>query len=78
MNNGGNDCPADYSGNIFTGDSSEDTNLNQCDNSNLYTSCVANFSSRYTNGTNAGTFNLNLNNATSNSNANIGSHVMYV
>lgn len=38
---------------------------------------VANVSGNWNNGSNTGLFHLNLNNATSNSNSNIGSHLMF-
>ena len=49
----------------------------QKDYTNLYTSCVTNFGSNWNNATNAGTFLLNVNNATSNSNANITAHLLF-
>lgn len=47
------------------------------DNSNLYTSCVAKFGGNYSNGDNTGVFNFNVNNTSSNSNANIGGHLLF-
>lgn len=49
-------------------------NLYWADNANLYTSCVLNFGGNWTNDLNAGPFNLNANNAASNSNSNVGTH----
>lgn len=49
----------------------------QKDYTNLYTSCVTYFGSNWNNATNAGTFLLNVNNATSNSNANITAHLLF-
>ena len=49
----------------------------QKDYTNLYTSCVAKFGSNWNNTSNAGTFHLNVNNATSNSNTNITAHLLF-
>lgn len=49
----------------------------QKDYTNLYTSCVTYFGSNWNNATNAGTFLLNVNNATANSNANITAHLLF-
>ena len=49
----------------------------QKDYTNLYTSCVTYFGSNWNNTSNAGTFHLNVNNATSNSNANITGHLLF-
>lgn len=45
------------------------------DNSNLYSDCVLKFSSHWNNGDNCSPFNLNANNAASNTNANVGTRV---
>ena len=45
-----------------------------CDYGGLCASRVACFGGRWSNGTNAGTFNLHVNNSTSNTNSNIRSH----
>lgn len=47
-----------------------------CDNGNLYTSYCANFGSNWNNGDNAGAFQLNVNNAASNTNSNLGARLM--
>ena len=47
------------------------------DNSNLNASCVAKFGGNYSNGDNAGVFNFNVNNTSSNTNANIGGHLLF-
>jgi len=49
----------------------------QKDYTNLYTSCVTNFGSNWNNSSNAGTFQLNVNNSTSNSNSNITAHLKF-
>ena len=51
---------------------------NFCDNSNLYDGCVTKFGGHYSNGDNAGVCYLNVNNTASNSNANIGGHVIFL
>lgn len=43
---------------------------------NLYTGHVPNFGSNWNNGTNAGTFQLNVNNSPSRVNANITTHLL--
>lgn len=45
---------------------------------NVITSRVAKFGSNWDNGSYTGVFNLNLNNAASNSNTNIGARQMYL
>lgn len=47
------------------------------DNSNLYAGKVTKFGSNWNNDTNAGAFQLNVNNASSNSNANITAHLKF-
>jgi len=47
-----------------------------CDNGNVNASYLANAGGNWNNGSNTGAFHLNVNNSTSNSNANIGSHLM--
>lgn len=47
------------------------------DNSNLNSSCVAKFGSNWNNTTNTGAFQLNVNNTSSNSNANISGHLLF-
>lgn len=47
------------------------------DYTNLYTSCVAKFSGNWNNSTNAGTFQLNVNNTASNSATNITAHLLF-
>lgn len=59
-----------------------DMNIMNCtkkkeDYTNLYTSCVTNFSSNWNNASNTGTFHLNVNNTSSNSNANITAHLKF-
>lgn len=49
-----------------------------CDNSNLNAGYVTNFGGNYSNGDNAGVCYLNVNNSASNSNANIGGHVIFL
>lgn len=49
----------------------------QKDYTNLNASCVTYFSGNWNNTSNAGTFHLNVNNATSNSNANITAHLLF-
>ena len=49
-----------------------------CDNVNVNASRLAHTSGNYSNGANAGTFYLNVNNSTSNTNANIGSHLTFL
>lgn len=44
------------------------------DNTNLNTGYLPNFSGNWSNSDNAGTFYLNVNYTTSNSNANLGTH----
>ena len=48
------------------------------DNVNVNASRLAHTSGNYSNGANAGAFHLNVNNSTSNSNANIGSHLTFL
>lgn len=50
---------------------------NKHDYTNLYTSCVAKFSGNWNNTANTGTFQLNVNNSTSNSNTNITAHLLF-
>lgn len=45
------------------------------DNTNLNTDRLPNFSGNWTNTSNTGTFQLNVNNSTSNTNSNIGTHL---
>lgn len=47
------------------------------DYTNLYASRVTNFSSNWSNSSNAGTFPLNVNHSTDNSNANITAHLKF-
>ena len=47
------------------------------DYSNLYTSYLPIFSSNWNNGSNTGTFQLNVNNSTANANSNIATHLMF-
>lgn len=47
------------------------------DYTNLYTSCLTIFSSNWNNASNAGTFQLNVNNTFSLSNANVSSHLLF-
>lgn len=47
------------------------------DNTNLNASYLPNFGSNWTNADNAGTFYLNVNNSTSNSNANLSTHLKF-
>lgn len=47
------------------------------DYTNLYSSYVTKFGSNWSNSSNAGTFYLNVNNSTSNSNSNISSHLLF-
>lgn len=47
------------------------------DYTNLYSSYVTYFGSNWSNSSNAGTFYLNVNNSTSNSNSNISSHLLF-
>lgn len=47
------------------------------DNTNLNTSYLPIFSGNWNNGSNAGTFHLNVNNSTSNANSNIGTQQMF-
>ena len=49
----------------------------QKDYTNLYTSCVTKFGSNWNNASNTGTFQLNVNNTASNSNANITAHLKF-
>ena len=48
-----------------------------CDNVNVNASRLAHTSGNYSNGANAGAFHLNVNNSSSNSNTNIGSHLTF-
>ena len=50
---------------------------NKSDNANMNASRLAHTSGNYSNGANAGAFYLNVNNSTSNSNTNIGSHLTF-
>ena len=43
----------------------------------MYTSCVAKFSGNWNNTANTGTFQLNVNNTSSNSNTNITAHLLF-
>ena len=52
-------------------------NLKKFDNTNLYTSKVTYGSGNYSNADNAGVFQLNVNNSTSNANANIRGHLLF-
>lgn len=47
------------------------------DYTNLYTSCLTIFSSNWNNATNTGTFQLNVNNTFSLSNANVSAHLLF-
>lgn len=50
---------------------------NKSDNANVNASRLAHTSGNYSDGANAGAFHLNVNNSTSNSNTNIGSHLTF-
>ena len=52
-------------------------NKKSIDYTNLNASCVTNFGSNWNNASNAGTFYLQVNNDTSNANANRGTHLMF-
>ena len=52
-------------------------NKKKFDNTNLYTSKVTYGSGNYSNADNAGVFQLNVNNSTSNANANIRGHLLF-
>lgn len=49
----------------------------QKDYTNLYASCVTKFGSNWSNASNTGTFHLNVNNTSSNANANITTHLKF-
>jgi hypothetical protein len=49
----------------------------QGDNGNVNASCITNFGGNWNNALNAGVWQLNVNNSSSNTNANIGSHPVF-